>query len=131
MTKEGRLPEPMRRYKLKRDINDDNLTQIERDILTLLKDRGVCMSVKEIAFCLLGSDVSAEARGETSVRTIRNALRIPKAMGLISHTNLRGTYIITESFSKFGFQAAEKTAAAWKARREERRRRRKEESDES
>lgn len=131
MKKESGLYMPVKRNRFRRDISVDNLTQIERDILKLLQQGDSPMNVKEIAYSLLGPDVSAEARGEISVRTIRNALRIPKAMGLIRHANSRGSYIITESFRKFGFLAAEKTAAAWKTSREERRRRRREESDES
>lgn len=119
------------RTRRKRSINDDNLTDIERDVLSLLLDAERPMGVREIALYILGPSVKAEAKGEDSVRTIRNALRIPKAMGLLRHTDSRGTYTVTETFRKFGFYAAEKTAEAWRIGRERRNKEAKEAEDES
>lgn len=104
-----------------RDINEDNLTELERSILDFMKDTGEPISVRDIATELFGSDVAAEAKGRDSVRTVRNALRIPKAMDLISQSDGTGTYTITERYRKWGLKAAEKTAAAWKLERERRR----------
>lgn len=111
----------IRKRRNRRDINNDNLTEIERRLLTLLSTPGGPMSVKEIATALLGSNIEAEAKGKDSVRTIRNALRVPKAMGLLKHAKAKGHYEVTDIFREHGFEAAIKTAAAWKAGRRQRR----------
>ena len=118
MTRGNRM---IRKRRNRRDINSDNLTDIERQLLILLATPGRPMSVKEMAESLLGPDVDAEARGKDSVRTVRNALRVPKAMGLLKHAAAKGHYEVTETFEKYGFEAAVRTAAAWKVGRAARR----------
>ena len=103
-----------------RDINKDNLTAIERSILNFLLNSKEPVSVKQIAVEMYGEEVTAEAKGKDSVRTIRNALRIPKAMDLVVPIG-DGTYTVSERFQKWGFKAAVKTASSWKADRELRR----------
>jgi repressor of nif and glnA expression len=102
-----------------RDISDDNLTALERSILNFLAESDEPVSVKQIAIQMYGEDVVAEAKGKESVRTIRNALRIPKAMDLITPEG-SGMYSASKSFKKWGFKAAKDTAAAWKADRDSR-----------
>lgn len=103
-----------------RDIGKDNLTALERSILNFLVNSNRPVSVKEIAVEMYGEEVVAEGKGIESVRTIRNALRIPKAMDLVSPEG-NGMYAASTRFKKWGFSAAEKTAAAWKQERENRR----------
>lgn len=104
-----------------RDINTDNLTALERSILNFMANENEPVTVKQIAVEMYGEEVAAEGKGEDSVRTIRNALRIPKAMDLITQSNGTGTYTVTDRYKKWGLKAAEKTAAAWKEERERRR----------
>lgn len=103
-----------------RDINKDNLTALERSILNMLLQSEQPVSVKDIAVEMYGEEVAAEAAGKDSVRTIRNALRIPKAMDLITPLG-GGKYAASQRLKQWGFKAAEKTAMAWKAVREQRR----------
>lgn len=105
-----------------RDINTDNLTDLERSILEFMVKVGSPVSVRDIATEMFGSDVESEGKGKESVRTIRNALRTPKAMDLITQSDGSGTYSVTTRFRKWGLVAAEKTAAAWKSEREQQRR---------
>lgn len=104
-----------------RDINTDNLTALERSILNFMASEKEPVTVKQIAVEMYGEEVAAEGKGEDSVRTIRNALRIPKAMDLITQSDGTGTYTVTDRYKKWGLKAAEKTAAAWKEEREHRR----------
>lgn len=104
-----------------RDIDTDNLTELERSILSFMKDVDYPVSVRDIAVQMYGEEVEAEGKGKTSVRTIRNALRTPKAMDLITQSDGTGKYSVSTRFRKWGFTAAEKTAAAWKTEREQRR----------
>lgn len=103
-----------------RDINKDNLTSLERDILNMLLQRNEPVSVKDIAVEMFGADVVAEAKGKESVRTIRNALRIPKSMDLLIPVG-SGKYMASQRLQQWGFKAAEKTAMAWKEARDKRR----------
>jgi len=112
-----------------RDINKDNLTDIERNILNMLLQREQPASVKDIAVEMFGDEVEAEAKGKDSVRTVRNALRIPKAMGLINPIGT-GKYEASAEMREWGFKLAERVAMTWKLDRDTRRQAaRKESSD--
>ena len=101
-----------------RDINKDNLTDLERSILSFMAQHEEPVSVKEIAVHMFGEDVAPEGKGANSVRTIRNALRIPKAMDLITMSDGSGKYTVTDRYLKGGLKAAEITAESWRKARE-------------
>lgn len=103
-----------------RDISKDNLTDVERNILNMLLQKDEPVSVKDIAVEMFGENVSAEAKGKDSVRTVRNALRIPKAMGLINPVG-SGKYEASEEMREWGFKLAERVAMTWKLDRDTRR----------
>lgn len=102
----------------KRDINKDNLTEVERSIIKFMLSRENPVSVKEIAEEMYGSDVKPEATGHSSIRTIRNALRIPKDMKLIEPV-YRGVYKVSDELRERGLEA---TFIAAKILKESRRR---------
>lgn len=131
MSKSDSFTKGAKKTRRSRSIWEDNLTMLERDILILLRGAKRPMTAKEIAAHLFGPSVKAEAKGEDSVRTVRNALRIPKSMGLLMPSGERGSYTITETFMEYSFYAAQKTAEAWRKERDVRRKEKKEDSYEA
>ena len=102
-----------------RDIDTDNLTTLEKSILGYILRNEEAVTVKDIAGFLYGDDVAAEARGKDSVRKVRNALRVPKAMGLVDYGEEKGSYVATKDFKKRQFDLAVEKAAEWKKERQD------------
>jgi len=107
---------------------DDNLTVLERRVLRYLANRSKGVDVKTIAVAFFGEDVPVEAYGMDSVRSIRNALRVPKSMGLIEPIG-KGLYVASDKFKSRGFEFAREVAALSRAKsrtnKKERKRRKK------
>lgn len=94
----------------------DNLIPLERSILEILSNAREPIGAKEIAVHLFGSDVTSEGKGVNSVRTVRNALRVPKSMGLLKQVDV-GKYSISDDFKSCGMDFAVKMASEMKITR--------------
>lgn len=106
---------------MKRDVNRDNLKPFEWSVIQFMSATSRPVTVQEIAEALIGEDAPQEAKGEKSLRTVRNALRMPKDMGIVETNGKRGVYTLSEGFKSYGRDFVVQQAARIKFERELRR----------
>ena len=80
-----------------RDRSGDGLRPIEREIIEAVAYSDGNLGILEIAHNMFGPKCGSE--GPNSVRTIRNAIRIPIRYGIIEHSG-RGRLCVTEQYVK-------------------------------
>ena len=80
-----------------RDRSGDGLRPIEREIIEAVANSDGNLGILEIAYNMFGPKCGSE--GPNSVRTIRNAIRIPIRYGIIEHSS-RGKLCVTEQYTK-------------------------------
>ena len=80
-----------------RDRTGDGLRPIEREIIEAVASSDGTLGILDIAHDMFGPKCGSE--GPNSVRTIRNAIRIPIRYGIIEHSG-RGRLCVTEAYAK-------------------------------
>jgi len=94
-TRKKKTKDPART--LDRDRKGDGLRPIERKIIKAVANSDGNLGILDIAHDMFGPECGSE--GPNSVRTIRNAIRIPIRYGIIEHSG-RGRLRITEAYTK-------------------------------
>lgn len=71
-----------------RDVGGDDLRPVERDVLILVNKKAAPVTIREIAEMMFGGNGTVvPAEGANSTRTIRNAVRKPYSLELVSVNN--------------------------------------------